>query len=409
MSSEFKNYLIRRGFSTADTESGADCVLVYDSRGNHFKRTTVTAMSAAELYAKKNELGIELNKIYESVSGYNWAAKLNTTGSGVDVFKVNSYRVDFNGPRGLQFVETAYGNDQLQIFLPYNYTKDVVDNTFPAFILNKNLRRIVVAYPYAVGSAVRNCSVYFDQTLYDEEENAKDITTIHLINEDLMIIDDRYISDRSRWGSFEHPTKALKMLIRLLLRAGWINPDYMLDLYDGIYSMKSLGIEESSQNPYGFEVIDGEIRRFTKYSDDLWIEIPLYYGGFQFIKPKEQFVYEKPNRPFRRPRDENKIKLTADVIIRTNFSDKGVSFIGFNLEENYIFTTIEYNIFDMINGNLPQYEIEDVWPNYNKEAEVVEDEDDEDDDIEDDEEDVENISSIVEADTECDKALIEAE
>lgn len=399
---EFKNYLVRRGFSTADTESGADCVLVYDSRGNHFKRTNVTAMSAAELYAKKNELGIELDKIYSSISGYNWAAKLNTTGSGVDVFKVNSYRVDINGPKGLQFVETSYGDYHLQIFLPYSYSKDIIDDSFPAFILNKKLKRIIVAYPHAVGSAILNCTVYFDQTLYDDEENDKDITIIHVMNEDLMIIDDRYGDDQSRWGTFESPTKDLKMVIRLLLRAGWIDPEYIHDVYDGVFSMKSLGLEESSSNPYGFEVIDGEIRRFTKYSDDLWVEIPVPQGGFQFIKPKEKFVYEKPNRPFRRPRDRNKTVLTADVIIRTNFSDKGVSFIGFNLEENYIFTTIEYNIFDVINGNLPQYEVEDVWPKYNEEAvAVVEDEDDEDN--------TENISDIIEADTECDKALIEAE
>lgn len=395
---EFKNYLVRRGLATVDTESGSDCFLIHYNDGRNSK---VLAASAAQLYSQKNELGIELNKVYESVSGYNWAAKLNTTGSGVDIFKVNSYRVDFNGPMGLQFVETAYGDENLQIFLPYNYTKDVVDNSFPAFILNKKLKRIIVAYPYAVGSCIRNCTVYFNKSLYDDEENTKDVTMIHIMNEDIMIIDDRYVSDQSRWGSFEFPTKDLKMVIRLLLRAGWIDPEYMHDVYDGVFSMKMLGLEESSPNPYGFEVINGEIRRFTKYSDDIWVEIPVAYGGFQFIKTKDQFVYEKPSRPFRRPRDENKTKLTADVIVRTNFSDKGVSFIGFNLENNYIFTTIEYNIFDVLNGKLPQYEVEDVWPNYNKEA-VVEDEDKDD-------EDIENISDIVEADTECDKALIEAE
>lgn len=342
----FDKYLVRRGLATAGTSSGSDCFLIQFIDENEQQRFAVAASS--QLYNNREYLGLEFKDIYESRSCSNWAAKITKQPNSVNIFKINSYRVDIDGPVGLQFVETAYGDDNLQIYLPYNYGKNIIDEAFPAFILNKNLRRIVVAYP-DIENTLKKLPKYFGAEL----EEKPYIKTVKITsNLSITIIDDRCDSDRSRWGSFEFPSKDLKMMIRLLLRAGWIDSERMHDS-DDIYTMEDLNIEESSNNILGFEVVNGQIMRFTKYSDKLWISIPVAAGGLTFIKPKEKFVYHD---------DYENCDLVADSFVKINSIDRGVYFIGFNLEHNFVFQTKKYGILDIINGTIPKYEIDSIWP-----------------------------------------------
>ena len=343
--------LVKRGIDNvvAPNGSGSDCFFVHDTRVDQSSETAITAMSAGELYLKRNELGIELNKIYESVTGCTWSAELNTNGSGVDVFKVNSYRVDFDGPIGLKYVETRYGNNQFQVYLPYSYTEDKVMMKYPAFILYRK-SNIIITYPDAIASTIKKYNEYFEKLFISNEGNNDNIHRIDIMDLCFTIVDERCKYDRPKyWGDFEYPTDELKLVIRLLIRAGRINTKYLTEKYEHIFSMKDLGLEKESSNPYGFEVIDGDIMRFTKYSDDLWVRIRLDNDDLKFIKPKEKVIYY-----------DKFGKITADVITKINSPEKGIVFICFNLENNYVFTTVEYDIFDVILGKAPQYEVESM-------------------------------------------------
>ena len=393
---EFRNYLIARGLDTSETPSGSDCVLIYDARGHEYIDLTITyPASASQLYSKRNELGIDLNKVHESNSGANWAAELNnnTADSKVNIFKVNSYRVDINGPIGLEFVETRYGDDDFQIFIPYNYTEDAIDPNYPAFIMNKKLRRVVISEASRVIQwHIEDCDRYFNKDKIEESLNPNIDINIHVVeigsdDIDFTIIDTRETGTKN-WGTFEHPSKDLMMLIRLLIRVGWIDSEIHAHRDMDVYSMKDLGIKESSDDVYGFEIICGEIRRFTKYSDDFWVEIPASYGGLQFIKTKEPFVYMMGLSTPSKRRNEKKVKITADVIIKMNSPEKGIYFICFNLEDRDIFTTVGYNIFDVLKEKMPQYEVEFVWPEHVDTAEV------------------ENVTDVVESNDEEDEEPI---
>lgn len=197
---EFRNHLIARGLDTSETPSGSDCVLIYDARGHEYIDLTITyPASASQLYSKRDELGIELNKVYESNSGANWAAELNnnTADSKVNIFKVNSYRVDINGPIGLEFVETRYGDDDFQIFLPYNYTEDAIDPNYPAFIMNKKLRRVVISEASRVIQwHIEDCDRYFNKDKIEKSLNPNIDINIHVVeigsdDIDFTIIDTR--------------------------------------------------------------------------------------------------------------------------------------------------------------------------------------------------------------------------
>ena len=345
------DHLVRRGVDNiiAPSGSGSDCFLVHDTRVDQSSENVITAMSAGELYLKRNELGIELNKIYESVTGCTWSAEINTNGSGVDVFKVNSYRIDIDGPIGLKYVETKYGNNQFQVYLPYSYTEDKVMVKYPAFILNRR-NKIIITYPDAITSTIKKYNAYFEKLFISNEGNNDNIHRIDIMDLCFTIVDERCKYDRPKqWGDFEYPTDELKLVIRLLIKVGWLDTKYLTEKYEHIFSMKDLGLEKESSNPYGFEVIDGDIMRFTKYSDDLWVQIRLDNDDLKFIKPKEKVIYY-----------DTFDKLTADVITKINSPEKGIVFICFNLENNYVFTTVEYDIFDVILGKTPQYEVESV-------------------------------------------------
>lgn len=347
---EFKETLIRKGLK--QTTSGSDCFLVVNRHDNN-----TDALSASELYAKKELFGIELNKIYESRrrSDFraNWVAKLNIgNDSSVDVFKVNSYRVDFDGNIGLEFVETNYGNNQFQVYLPYNYRLDTIDINHPVYILNARTRLVIVTDPRKIQASINKAKAYFNDDIEKDDEKSNWIAIDNTIFDDFAIIDDRNETDKTKnWGSFEHPSKDLMMLIRLLIRAGWIVTSRIQEFRSGVYTIEDLDLEVSSSDPYGCEVIRRRICRFTKYSDDLWVEIPITSEGLTFIRTKEQFVYDACKDPY------NKKEYTADIIIRTNTPDEGVYFTGFNLRENYTFTTKIYNAFDALVGNVPAYEI----------------------------------------------------
>lgn len=353
----FKETLIRKGLK--QTQSGSDCFLAINRRDH-----SVDTLSASELYAKKNELGIEVDKIYESRRKSdvrpNWVAKLNIgNDASVDVFKVNSYRVDFDGPIGLKFVETGCGNNDFSIYMPYSYRLDSIDINYPAYILNKNTRRVIVTDPRKIKASIDKAKAYFNDEIEKDDEKSNWITIDDTIFDDFAIIDDR--EDKTPWGSFENPSKDLMVLIRLLIGAGWIVTNIIKEFRSGVFSMKDLDLVESSQNPYGCEVIHRKIRRFTKYSDDLWVEIPITSEGLTFIRTKEPFVYEASKDKY------NKKEYTANVIIRTNTPDEGVYFTGFNLRENYTFTTVTYNAFDVLVGNVPEYKIESLLSENNAE------------------------------------------
>lgn len=349
---KFNNYLIRKGLdNSGSSPSGSDCFLVRDTRGDHFNKITVKPMTARDISLNRDDLGIELKTVYESRSGSNWVEKIVNKIDEVDIFKINSYRTDFNGAIGLQFVETNYGGD-IQIFLPYNYENDEIDSSYPAIIINRDSRIVVVTYATKyMQHTLERCEDYFVEKDCEELLKEENVTKLKIAyNSDIMIIDDRYPGDRNKyWGTFENPSKYLKVIIRLMLMNGAISIDQLRHSRCDVWSMADLGIVEGSSNMYGFEVIDGEIRRFTKYASDLWVEIPAEYGGIKFIKTKDKFIYHD--------RYDGNRELLADTIIKVNSPDKGVSFIGFNMEDEYVFQTITYNVFGYMWGVVPEYEI----------------------------------------------------
>lgn len=213
---------------------------------------------------------------------------------------------------------------------------------------------VIVTDPRKIWTSINNYKSSFYDEIEKDDEKINWITINDTYFDDFVIIDDRDESDKNPWGTFEHPTNDLMVLIRILIRVGWIVTSRIQEFRSGVYTIEDLDLEVSSSDPYGCEVIDGQIRRFTKYSDDLWVEIPITSEGLAFIKPKEQFVYEACKDPY------NKKEYTADIIIRTNTPDDGVYFTGFNLEENYTFTSVIYNAFDALVGNIPQYKIESL-------------------------------------------------
>lgn len=347
----FKDYFIRRGLET--TRSGSDCCIVnYVDEYNNLK--TVVA-SASELYNNRKNLGIEFQDVYTSRSGANWASKIVKQPSSVNVFKVNSYRVDINGHIGTEFVETSYGDSELSIYLPYNYTKNVIDTDFSAYIVSQRFKRVIVCHPKYIAESLVNSQKYFNRE-ENEYENSTKISLGHEYYAKFKIFDDRH--DRTRyWGSFEYPTKELKTLIRLLIRDGFLNPECIRDWNSKAHSLRELIPDqdeydyfEESKNVLGLEVIDDRLRRFTKYTTDLWVEIPINHGGVELIKVKDRFVYKDPLDGCR--------ELIGDIIIKMNAPDKGIYFICVNEEYGYVFQTVKFSVLDVLTHQVPEYSID---------------------------------------------------
>lgn len=349
---EFKNYLVRRGLET--TNSGSDCFIInYVDEYNNLR--TVVA-SASELFNNRKNLNITFKDIYTSCSGANWASKIVDQPVSVNVFKTNSYRVDINGHVGSEFVETMYGNNELSIYLPYNYTRNIIDLDYPAYIVSQRFKRVIVCHPKYIAESLVNSQKYFNRE-ENEYENSTKISLGHEYYAKFRIFDDRHDRARRYWGSFEHPTKELKQLIRLLLRDGFLNEDQIRSWRSDAYSIKELIPDqderdyfEESMNVLGLEVIDDHLRRFTKYTTDLWVEIPINHGGVELIKTKKPFVYADPLDGLR--------EHEAHVIIKINAPDKGIYFVCINEEYGYVFQTIKYSVVDVITHQVPEYEID---------------------------------------------------
>ena len=351
---DFKNYLIRKGFNT--TISGSDCFLVnYIDEYDNLK--TVVA-SASELYNNRKNLNITFKDIYTSCSGANWVSRIMKQPNSVNIFKVNSYRVDINGHVGSEFVETHYGDNEFAIYLPYNYTRNVIDFDYPAYIISQRFKRVIVCHPKYISESIINSQKYFNRE-ENEYENSTKISLGHEYYAKFRIFDDRSNRPKKHWGTFEHPSRELKMLIRLLLRDGFLNAEAIRGWNSKAYSLRDLIPDnderyyfEESQNVLGLEVIDDQLRRFTKYSNDLWVEIPASYGGIELIKTKNRFIYKDPLDGLR--------ELVADIVIKMNAPDKGIYFIGINEEYGYVFQTIKYSVLDVITRQVPEYEIEAI-------------------------------------------------
>ena len=201
---------------------------------------------------------------------------------------------------GSEFVETAYGDSELSIYLPYNYTRNIIDMDFPAYIISRRFKRVIVCNPKRIEESLKNSQKYFNRE-ENEYENSTKISLGHEYYAKFRIFDDRSNRPKKHWGTFEHPTKELKQLIRLLLRDGFLNPEAVRSWNSKCYSLKELIPDqdeydyfEESKNVLGLEVIDDRLRRFTKYTRDLWVEIPVNHGGVKLIKTKKPFVYADP-------------------------------------------------------------------------------------------------------------------
>lgn len=346
----FKNYLIRRGLET--TKSGSDCCLI--NFVDEYDNLRTVAASATELYNNRKNLNITFKDVYTSCSGANWAAKIMKQPTSVNIFKANSYRVDINGHVGSQFVETSYGDSEVSIYLPYNYTRDIIDSDYPAYIVSQRFKRVIVCNPRYIAESIMNSQKYFDR------DNICDSIEIKLGHESyakFKIFDDYHNNHSKYWGSFEHPTKELKQLIRLLLRDGFLNADSIRSWNPRCYSLKDLIPDqdeydyfEESQNVLGLEVFDERLRRFTKYTRDLWVEIPVSYGDVELIKTKEKFIYKDPLDGLR--------EHEAHLIVKMNSPNKGIYFICVNEEYGYIFQTVKYSVVDVLTHQVPKYEID---------------------------------------------------